>query len=133
MKNYIPENLQYLVDKMKCSRDEFGTIFNLNRGNISQYINEKSQPKIETIQRICAYFEITIDDFINRSLEEKQKNYVEEPKEIYQIEKNDNSVVLHLQKVIEDKDKIISQKDSIIETLEYQVLYFRNSSDKSAG
>lgn len=70
MKNYISENISYLVNKLRCSQDEFGAMFDLKRSIISQYIKEKSQPKIDTIQRVCDYFDITIDAFINTSLEE---------------------------------------------------------------
>ncbi|WP_130736931.1 helix-turn-helix transcriptional regulator [Flavobacterium sp. J27] len=70
MKNYISENISYLVAKMRGSQDELGSIFDLKRGTINTYISKKAQPKIETIQKICDYFDITIDAFINTSLEE---------------------------------------------------------------
>lgn len=134
MKNYISENISYLVNKMRCSQDEFGAIFDLKRSVISQYIKEKSQPKIETIQRICEYFEITIDDFINRSLEEIKQNVANESPTEYQIHKKDeNKIISLLESALKDKDNIIAAKDKIIENLEEQVLYFRTGSDKSAG
>jgi transcriptional regulator with XRE-family HTH domain len=134
MKNYISENISYLVNKMRCSQDEFGALFDLNRSVISQYIKEKSQPKIETIQRICEYFEITIDDFINRSLEDVKNKIVNEPREEYHINKKDeNKIISLLENALKDKDNIIAAKDKIIENLEEQVLYFRTGSDKSAG
>ena len=70
MKNYIPENISYLVNKMKISQNEFGAIFDLKNGAINSYLVKKALPKIETIQKICDYFDITIDAFINTSLEE---------------------------------------------------------------
>lgn len=134
MKNYISENISYLVNKMRCSQDEFGALFDLNRSVISQYIKEKSQPKIETIQRICEYFEITIDDFINRSLEDVKNKIVNEPREEYHINKKDeNKIISLLENALKDKDNIIAAKDKIIENLEEQVLYFRTGSDKSAS
>lgn len=135
MKNYISENISYLVNKMRCSQDEFGALFDLKRSVISQYIKEKSQPKIETIQRICDYFEITIDDFINRSLEEIKQNTFNEPLNTeYQINRKDESKIISLlESALKDKDNIIAAKDKIIENLEEQVLYFRTGSDKSAG
>jgi transcriptional regulator with XRE-family HTH domain len=134
MKNYISENISYLVNKMRCSQDEFGALFDLNRSVISQYIKEKSQPKIETIQRICEYFEITIDDFINRSLQDVKNNLINEPGTEYQINKKDeNKIISLLENALKDKDNIIAAKDKIIENLEEQVLYFRTGSDKSAS
>ncbi|CAM4175436.1 MULTISPECIES: helix-turn-helix domain-containing protein [Flavobacterium] len=70
MENYISENISYLVTRMRSSQDELGAIFDLKRGTINTYISKKAQPKIDTIQRICEYFDITIDAFINTSLEE---------------------------------------------------------------
>lgn len=106
MKNYISENILFLISKIKCSQDEFGKMFSLNRGNISQYINEKTQPKIETIQKICAYFEISIDDFINKRLSEVQQNVVSEPKSVYKKEE-ESEIILLLRESINDKNKII--------------------------
>lgn len=125
MKNYISENILYLVNKMRCSQDEFGAIFDLKRSVVSQYIKEKSQPKIETIQKICAHFEITIDDFINRPLEEK-RNQVNEPKEIYHKVTEESKVITLLENTIKDKDKIIA-------ALEEQIMYYRLPHEKSSG
>jgi transcriptional regulator with XRE-family HTH domain len=38
--------------------------FDLNRGMISQYVRMIATPKLETIQKICVHYAITIDDFI---------------------------------------------------------------------
>lgn len=70
MKNFISENISYLVKKGKHKQDDFGLLFDLKKGVINQYLLGKSNPKIETIQRICEYFKISIDAFINTSLEE---------------------------------------------------------------
>lgn len=106
MKNYISENLLYLVNKLKCSQDDFGKMFDLNRGNINQYVKEKTQPKIETIQKICSHFDITIDDFINRKLEEVDKNVLAEPQSSYKKEE-ENEIIQLLKSSINDKNKLI--------------------------
>lgn len=76
MKNYISENISYLVTKMRGSQDDLGSIFDLKRGTINTYISKKAQPKIETIQKICDYFDITIDAFINTPLEDNDDGKV---------------------------------------------------------
>ena len=109
MENFISKNITYLVNKLGCSQDEFGALFNLNRGNINQYVKEKTQPKIDTIQKICKHFDILIDDFINFDLSEKTyrnniqaAGFIEEPNaELYG-----------------DKDKIIMAQEKTIATLE---------------
>lgn len=86
MKNFISENLVYLVNKIRVSQDEFGRMFDLSRGLVNQYVKDKSQPKIDTIQKICAHFDITIDDFINRKLEDIKPGAINEPLTKYEKE-----------------------------------------------
>lgn len=134
MKIYISENIEYLIRKSRFSQKEFGDLFELKANVVSQYVKNISYPKIETIQRICEYFEITIDDFINRSLEEKKENQLNESRTEYQINRKDESkIILLLENTLKDKDNIIAAKDKIIETLEEKVLYFRSGGDKSVG
>lgn len=132
MKIYISENIDFLIRKSRFSQKEFGDLFDLKPNVVSQYVKNISYPKIETIQKICAYFEITIDDFINESLQELKENRVNEPTEIYN-KVNENEVVSLLRSRLEDKDKIIEAKNKIIDTLEFQVDYYRSGGDKSVG
>lgn len=110
IKNYIPENIAFLVKKLTLSQDEFGSTFEVGRGLISNYINGKALPKIETIQRICLHFEISIDDFVNRDLSQISKNapkptsFVNDVVEPYIISPK---YVELLERSIEDKDRII--------------------------
>jgi transcriptional regulator with XRE-family HTH domain len=68
MKNYISNNIKYLCDEEKLSQNEFGELFGLGKSVVSMYISEKSTPKVETIQKICDHFKISIDDFINKNM-----------------------------------------------------------------
>ncbi|MXN90189.1 helix-turn-helix domain-containing protein [Flavobacterium sp. Sd200] len=68
MINYIGLNIKYLCDKNKLSQKEFGEIFEQKQATINTYINGRSNPNVETIQKICKHFGITIDDFINLDL-----------------------------------------------------------------
>lgn len=125
MKNYISNNLSFLVNKMNCSRDEFGAMFGLNRGNISFYINEKSQPKIETIQSICDYFKISIDDFINKDLSDKNTS-LNNPKttNIVDSESITKEIQLRDDLIAAYKDKIellTKQNEDILARIEQKV------------
>jgi transcriptional regulator with XRE-family HTH domain len=109
MENFISKNILYLVKKLGCSQDEFGALFELNRGNINQYVKEKTQPKIDTIQRICNHFSITIDDFVNLDLSVKPyDNKTQAAFSVAEPQPNNYS----------DKDKIIQAQAKTIETLE---------------
>ena len=120
IKNYIPSNISYLVKKSNLSQDDFGVSFEVGRGLISNYINGKALPKIETIQRICLYFKITIDDFINTDLSEA-KNYKQGSKDESLSEPAPGYCYVSLkymellEKSVEDKDKIIKALESKVE------------------
>lgn len=93
MKNFISINISYLVNKTRLSKDEFGEMFNLGKGSIGNYILEKAIPKLETIQKICSHFEISIDDFVNKdisNLPKKPLNEKEQEKRYEYIERNYN-------------------------------------------
>ena len=108
MKNYISHNIKYLCEKNFLKQNEFGELFDLGRSVVSMYVSEKSVPKIETLQKIGAYFKISIDDFINRPLHEvEQKNEIAaETPATYPVDSYKNKVE-SLQKWLDDKDKLI--------------------------
>jgi HTH-type transcriptional regulator/antitoxin PezA len=121
IKNYIPENLKYLIALENSSMDEFGVRFELGRGMISQYIRKIAIPKLETIQRICLHFEISMDDFVNKELasvnpyavKQEQLSQAGETSEAYAISPR---YVELLEKSIMDKDKIIKSLEEKLQT-----------------
>jgi len=68
MKDYISLNIKHLISREGISNDAFGRRLELKRGAVGSYLAEKAKPKIETIQKISAIFNISIDDFINKDL-----------------------------------------------------------------
>lgn len=115
IENYISENITYLISISKdiFTQDEFGNLFELNRGAVNSYVKKKAVPRLETIQRICKHYEITIDDFVNKNLSIKEyKNQesnmiLNEPQEGYGV--YSTKYVSLLEKIIEDKEIIITQ------------------------
>jgi transcriptional regulator with XRE-family HTH domain len=97
MENYISENINILVKHIKCSQNEFGAIFDLNVGAINSYVSKKAVPKLETILKICQYFNLTIDEFITTDLTEndkysnKNKTSTGSKKNTYQVGDNNNN------------------------------------------
>jgi HTH-type transcriptional regulator/antitoxin PezA len=121
LKNYIPENIEYLIKLENSSKDEFGFKFDLKRGIVSQYVRKISIPKLETIQRICLHFEISMDDFVNKELasvnpyavKQEQLSQAGETSEAYAISPR---YVELLEKSIMDKDKIIKSLEEKLQT-----------------
>lgn len=118
MINYISINIIYLVHKSRLGQDEFGAMFNLNKGLIGKYVNKISLPKIETIQRICLHFEITIDDFVNKELEKAAKPYGIKKGELLYTNEPEPGTTFISPRYVETLEKLITDKDKIITLLE---------------
>lgn len=118
IKNYISENIRYLYKKTTLSQDDFGGMFEIGKGLISNYINDRALPKIETIQRICLHYEISIDDFVNRDLSSGQPYATKGGKLLYSNENSPEPYIISpkyvevLEKALEDKEKIIKALES---------------------
>jgi transcriptional regulator with XRE-family HTH domain len=120
MKIFIGLNIKYLCEKNFLSQDEFGERFGLKKSVVGTYIREVSQPKIETIQKICKEFNITIDDFINQPLEQ-----VSNSKNDVNISTSQNADMIKLlQEALNDKQKIIL-------SLEKEIRELKGIDDKS--
>lgn len=103
VQNYISDNIEYLLREKRIKQTDFAVMFDLGRGVVNQYIQKRSLPKIETIQRICSHFKISIDDFVNKPLAEARKSATPEP-EAPQTAK----YVELLEKSLQDKEEIIA-------------------------
>ncbi|MDR0606555.1 MAG: helix-turn-helix transcriptional regulator [Bacteroidales bacterium] len=144
MENYISLNIAYLVRKKNLGNDEFGRLFDLNRGSIASYIDAKAQPKIATLQKISEYFDISIDDLINKDISKVMQNannnigngqqiianhvqgsinadnrqyYSDSPDVLRaQIDERDRLIV-EKEKILNEKDERIREKDERIREL----------------
>lgn len=50
------------------SQQYFAELFDLSRGNISSYEENRAEPKLESVIRIANYFSIPLQDFIEKKL-----------------------------------------------------------------
>lgn len=120
MKIFIGLNIKYLCEKNFLSQDEFGERFGLKKSVVGTYVREVSQPKIETIQKICKEFNITIDDFINQPLDQIRDNKSVSDRTTGQ----DADMIRILQEALNDKQKIIV-------SLEKEIRELKGIDDKS--
>ncbi|SDZ91568.1 Helix-turn-helix [Flavobacterium gillisiae] len=114
MKNFIGLNIKHLCDKNNLKQDEFGQYFDLNKGVVGTYVRGSANPKIETIQRICLHYTISIDDFVNTDLSAGKPYATKGGNLLYTEENKPDPYVISpryvelLEKSLEDKDKIIN-------------------------
>lgn len=129
IKNYISQNIKFLLKKSELSQDDFGLLFEIGKGLISNYINDRALPKIESIQKMCLHYKISIDDFVNTDLSApkavgiKQGNllYASEPLNYGQHEVISPRYVASLEKMILEKEQALNDKQKIIEMLEEKI------------
>lgn len=121
MNNFISENIAFLIKKHDLAIDDFGNLFDLTRGVTGQYIRKSSLPKIITIQKICSYYKLSIDDFINTDLSVAKPYAMKQGELLYANEKLIEPYIISpryvelLEKSIEDKDKIIKGLEEKLE------------------
>lgn len=59
-------NIKKIRTTKGLSQQAFADLFELTRGNISSYEENRAEPRIETVMRIANYFGIPLDHFISR-------------------------------------------------------------------
>ncbi len=99
--NFISNNINYLVLKEGIGKDQFGKLFNLNRGVIGSYIANKSTPKLDTLQSISKKYDILIDDLVNKDISVHIENEYNTDKKCNLYDFSEEEIIKHL--YIEDE------------------------------
>jgi len=120
MKNYIGLNIKFLYSQKKMTQEAFGDLFGIKQTTLNTYISGRSNPTIENIQKICAHFKITLDDFINEDMQ--RKSYAD-------LSPVTHKVVEPPAEYVTQKDKTILAQEKTIATLEKQVALLEKTVD----
>src|SRR5690606_12126650 len=64
----IGPNIKKLRKVKGLSQQAFAELFNLSRGNISSYEEQRAEPKIDVTTQIAQYFSIPLQDLLHKSL-----------------------------------------------------------------
>jgi transcriptional regulator with XRE-family HTH domain len=64
----IGSNIKKIRTTKGLSQQAFASLFELTRGNISSYEENRAEPRIETVMQIANYFSIPLDQFITENL-----------------------------------------------------------------
>ena len=67
----IPSNIKFLRKKKGLTQQQFADQIGIKRSLVGAYEEERAEPKYELLKNIASFFEITVDDFINETINEK--------------------------------------------------------------
>lgn len=66
---YLSENIRFLRKKQKLTQSDLAEKINIKRSLIGAYEEGRAAPKLQVIQQIALFFEVTIDELISIHLE----------------------------------------------------------------
>lgn len=66
---YLSENIRFLRKKQKLTQSDLAEKINIKRSLIGAYEEGRAAPKLQVIQQIALFFEVTIDELISINLE----------------------------------------------------------------
>lgn len=67
----ISSNIKFLRKKKGLTQQQFADEVGIKRSLVGAYEEERAEPKYELLKKIALYFVISIDDFINETIDEK--------------------------------------------------------------
>src|SRR6201996_1569297 len=73
----ISSNIKFLRKKKGLTQQQFADQVNIKRSLVGAYEEERAEPKYELLKKIAAFFEVSVDDFIKETINEK---WVPKPK-----------------------------------------------------
>lgn len=76
-KRVMGNNIQYYMDKFKIGRKEFADAIGVPYSSLTDWINGKTYPRIDKIEKMAKYFRITKADLVEEHNE--QASYYLDP------------------------------------------------------
>ncbi|MDT3405231.1 XRE family transcriptional regulator [Mucilaginibacter terrae] len=67
----ISTNIKFLRKKKGLTQQQFADEIGIKRSLVGAYEEDRADPKYDLLKKIALYFEISIDDFINETINEK--------------------------------------------------------------
>jgi transcriptional regulator with XRE-family HTH domain len=69
----ISENIKYLRKQKGLTQQQFADNMEIKRSLVGAYEEERADPKYDLLQKFCEYFELSIDELINDTINDKWK------------------------------------------------------------
>ncbi|MCC6288823.1 MAG: LexA family transcriptional regulator [Chitinophagaceae bacterium] len=70
------QNLKYLRKLRGWTQEEFATKLGIKRSLVGAYEEERADPRIDVLEKLCDMFKLTLDDLMRRDLTEVKGNYL---------------------------------------------------------
>ncbi len=67
----ISSNIKFLRKKKGLTQQQFADEVGIKRSLVGAYEEERAEPKYDLLKNIALYFDITVDDFINETIDDK--------------------------------------------------------------
>jgi transcriptional regulator with XRE-family HTH domain len=67
----ISSNIKFLRKKKGLTQQLFADEIGIKRSLVGAYEEDRADPKYDLLKKIAAYFEVSVDDFINETINEK--------------------------------------------------------------
>src|ERR1700744_4813085 len=67
----ISSNIKFLRKKKGLTQQQFADQIGIKRSLVGAYEEERAEPKYDLLKNIATFFEVSIDDFINETINEK--------------------------------------------------------------
>src|SRR5246127_1472498 len=67
----ISSNIKFLRKKKGLTQQQFADQIGIKRSLVGAYEEERAEPKYDLLKTIASFFDITVDDFINETINEK--------------------------------------------------------------
>ncbi len=91
--SFASKNFRYLRKLKGWTQEEFANRLDIKRSLVGAYEEERAEPKLEAMERICKIFKITLDDLILKDLSApKATSYLEQRRGL-KMAKETNGVI----------------------------------------
>ncbi|SEN44097.1 Transcriptional regulator, contains XRE-family HTH domain [Mucilaginibacter gossypiicola] len=67
----ISQNIKFLRKKKGLTQQQFADELGIKRSLVGAYEEDRADPKYDLLKTLATYFDVTIDDFINETINEK--------------------------------------------------------------
>ncbi len=72
MSKILADNLKYLREVKGMSQEDLAEVLHVKRQTVSSWERDVTEPDILTMQQLCQYFSVTVDEFTTYSLQSKR-------------------------------------------------------------